>query len=116
MADKSKTNYSALTERLTGSEPLTASDVRTGNEAAAAGHELLLREYKSDASIAQAMRSGRPRVGSSKQGESPTVRARIDETDYLAFKELETELGKKQSELVRDAVHLLLQYHHKVAS
>lgn len=36
------------------------------------------------------------------------MRARIPEADFAAFKLLEERTGKKQSELVRDAVQLLL--------
>lgn len=53
-------------------------------------------------------RSGRSRLGEEPRGASPTVRARIPEADFAAFKLLEERTGKKQSELVRDAVQLLL--------
>ena len=116
MNEKRKADYDALDERLAGPGQLRVGEVRTGGDAAAAGRDFLLQEYGSDKAIADAVRTGRPRVGEPKRGESPTVRARIADADYMAFKELETELGRKQSELVREAVHLLLQHHNKLAS
>jgi hypothetical protein len=41
--------------------------------------DFLLEEYGSEKAIADAVHSGRPRVGEPKRGESPTVRARIAE-------------------------------------
>ncbi|HRY10689.1 MAG TPA: ribbon-helix-helix domain-containing protein [Candidatus Nanopelagicales bacterium] len=43
-----------------------------------------------------------------------TVRARISENDYAAFKQLEQATGRSQSDLVREAVHQLLARHHLV--
>jgi hypothetical protein len=109
MAD---TNYDELAARLTDpATPLPApSKVLTGDAAAAEGRAFLLREYGSEEALQRALRPGRPRVGAP-SGESPTVRGRISDEDFAAFKLLEERTGKKQSELVREAVHLLLVEH-----
>ena len=106
-------DYDKLADRLTDpastlSHPV---EVATGEAAAAGGHALLLREYGSEEAIALALRPGRPRLGASPRGYSPTVRGRISDADYEAFKRLEERTGKRQSELVREAVHLLLAEH-----
>ena len=49
------------------------------------------------------------------KGASPTVRGRLAEADFVAFRRLEQATGKKQSELVREAVQLLLA-EHKISS
>ena len=109
MAD---TDYEELAARLT--DPATPlpepGAVLTGAAAAAEGHAFLLREYGSEKALQRALRPGRPRVGSP-SGESPTVRGRISDADFAAFKQLEKQTGKKQSELVREAVQLLLSEH-----
>lgn len=109
MAD---TNYDELAARLT--DPATRlaepSAVLTGDAAAAAGRAFLLDEYGSEEALQRALRPGRRRVGAP-SGESPTVRARISDEDFAAFKLLEKRTGKKQSELVREAVQLLLAEH-----
>jgi hypothetical protein len=106
-------DYDELAARLT--DPATPlprpTEVATGDEAAARGRAFLLREYGSEEAIALAMRPGRPRLGTSPRGYSPTVRGRISDADYEAFKQLEERTGKGQSELVREAVHLLLAEH-----
>jgi hypothetical protein len=109
MAD---TNYDELAARLTDpATPLPAPRaVLTGDAAAADGRAFLLREYGSEEALQRALRPGRRRVGAP-SGESPTVRARISDEDFAAFKLLEERTGKKQSELVREAVHLLLAEH-----
>lgn len=58
---------------------------------------------------------GRPRLGAAKAGPSPTVRARISDSDYAAFKRLEEITGRSQSELVREAVHRMLMEHNLVS-
>lgn len=109
MAD---TDYNELAARLT--DPATPlpqpGAVLTGAAAAAEGRAFLLREYGSEEALQRALRPGRPRVGSP-GGESPTVRGRISDADFAAFKQLEKQTGKKQSELVREAVQLLLSEH-----
>ncbi len=109
MAD---TNYDELAARIT--DPATPlpepGTVFTGATAAAEGRAFLLREYGSEEALQRALRPGRPRVGSP-SGESPTVRGRISDADFAAFKQLEEQTGKKQSELVREAVQLLLAEH-----
>ncbi|WP_427004437.1 hypothetical protein [Pseudarthrobacter sp. H2] len=116
MTDQRKTDYDSLADRLTGDSPLGVAAVQFGSDAAASGRAFLLREYGGDAAIRQAIRRGRPRVGDSTPGESATVRGRIADVEYRAFMELVTELGKPQSELIREAVHLLLEHHKKLAS
>lgn len=117
MSTNEQIDYDALEARLTDPEhPLqSAGQVKTGADAAAEGHAFLLREYGSDAAIAAAMHPGRPRVGDTKRGASPTVRGRISDADYAAFKQLEDATGRTQSELVREAVHDILTAHKLVS-
>lgn len=116
MSTNEQIDYDVLEARLTDSNyPLTsAGQVKTGADAAAEGHAFLLREYGSDAAIADAMHPGRPRIGDAKRGASPTVRGRISDADYAAFKQLEEATGRSQSELVREAVHHMLTEHKLV--
>lgn len=116
MAENEAIDYDELAARLTDPAiPLPPpTDVATGAEAAARGHAFLLSEYGSEEALQRALRPGRPRVGSP-SGESPTVRGRISDADFAAFKLLEERTGKKQSELVREAVHLLLVEHKMTA-
>lgn len=112
MTKKKDAEFEALAARLT--DPLTElptpANVSTGEEAAAGGFEFLVSEYGSREALDVALRSaGRPRLGERPRGVSPTVRGRISEADFEAFKQLEMQTGKKQSELVREAVHLLLE-------
>ena len=102
--------FDDLADRLTDAEYELPRDgfVARGAEAAAHGHQLMAREFVGEAGLALALRAGRPRTGELPRGESPTVRGRISEADFEAFKRLEVQSGKKQSELVREAVHLLL--------
>jgi hypothetical protein len=108
-------DYDALAAQLT--DPSTRLQpprrAATGRDAARAGQEFLLREYGSQGAIDQVLR-GRPKVGQAK-GASPTVRARISESDYAAFKQLEQDSGLSQSDLVREAVHRLLTDHKLVS-
>ncbi|MGL5930818.1 MAG: ribbon-helix-helix protein, CopG family [Dermatophilaceae bacterium] len=102
-------DYDALATQLTESNSTTRppSQVQTGTAAAAEGEAFLLREYGSDEAVTHMLR-GRPKIGQPKRGASPTVRGRISEADYEAFKRLEATTGLTQSELVREAVHQLL--------
>ena len=107
-------DFAALAERLTDpSTPMPkVSEVSTGEAAAAHGRALMLREYGSAAALdAVLRRAGRTRLGAHPKGASPTVRGRLPEADFAAFKQLEEQTGKKQSELVREAVQLLLAEH-----
>lgn len=110
--------YEALAAQLTdtGYELPKPVNVLTGEAAAAAGHALMLSEYESQEALDAALRSaGRPRLGTKPKGASPTVRGRIPQAERAAFDRLIQETGKKESELVREAVHLLLEQ-HKIAS
>lgn len=110
-------DYDALAARLTDpAVPLgPPPEVQTGAEAAAEGRAFMLREYGSAEAIERALRGpGRPRVGAP-AGASPTVRGRISDADFVAFKKLEAASGCTQSELVREAVHQLL-IRHKLVS
>lgn len=112
-------DYEALAQRLTDPETEVRGTGKAlhGAEAAEAGRSFLLREFGSEEALQEALKPGRPKVGQKKTaGASPTVRGRIPESEFAAFKALEAETGKGQSELVREAVHLLLQRHHKLAS
>lgn len=107
-------DFAALADRLTDpSTPMPrASEVSTGAAAAADGRELMLREYGNEEALdAVLRRAGRRRLGEHLKGASPTVRGRLPEADFAAFKRLEERTGKKQSELVREAVQLLLAEH-----
>lgn len=96
--------------------PLLASTQGAiGAAAAAQGRALLTEEYGSDEALDTVLRqAGRPRVGQTPRGASPTVRGRISDADYAAFKQLEDATGRSQSELVREAVHNLLTEHKLV--
>jgi hypothetical protein len=114
----SEKDYEALAARLTDPEVELPKpqNVLTGEAAAAYGREFMLREYGSQEALDAALRSaGRPRLGTKPKGASPSVRGRVAEADRAAFDELMRQTGKKESELVREAVHLLLEQ-HKLAS
>ena len=114
MADTKDIDYDELAARLTDpSIPLPSpTDVATGAEAAARGRALMLREFGSEEALDRVLRrAGRTRLGEHPKGASPTVRGRLPEADFAAFKRLEEQTGKKQSELVREAVQLLLAEH-----
>lgn len=119
MSTENEIDYDALAARLTDpDQPVhSAGQVETNDAAAFTGHAWLLREYGSDEAIAAAMSvsRGRSRVGAPKAGPSPTVRARISDDDYAAFKKLEEATGRGQSELVREAVHRMLVDHKLVS-
>ena len=119
MAEKKDAEFEALAARLTDPQTVLPkpTNVATGDEAAAAGREFMLAEYGSQPALDEALRSaGRPRVGEKAKGASPTVRGRVAEADRAAFDQLIAQTGKKESELVREAVHLLLERHHLLAS
>lgn len=119
MADSKDAAFEALAERLTDPNTTLPSpqNVTTGNAAAAAGREFMLAEYGSQSALDAALRTaGRPKLGTTAKGASPTVRGRVAEADRAAFDRLIQITGKKESELVREAVHLLLQHHHLIAS
>jgi hypothetical protein len=104
-------DFSALAERLTDPSTTlpTASEISTGAAAAARGRALMEREYGSGEALdAVLRRAGRIRLGEQPKGASPTVRGRLPEADFAAFKLLEQRTGKRQSELVRESVHRLL--------
>ena len=103
--------WAAHAERITDpSRPMpTGSHIATGAKAAAEGRAILVREFGSeDALDAFMRRAGRARRGETPKGASPTVRGRLPEADFAAFKRLEHSTGRSQSELLREAVRLLL--------
>ncbi|MCY0905455.1 hypothetical protein [Arthrobacter sp. H14-L1] len=107
-------DYDALAARLTESDAEIRGVEKAlhGRDATEAGRTFLLREYGTEEALNAALRPGRPKVGQKHaRGESPTVRGRIPEADFAAFKQLEEQTGKGQSELVREAVLLLLSQH-----
>ena len=111
MADQ---DFAELADRLTDpSTPMPkGSRVVSGAEAATHGRALMLREYGSEAALDAVLRKvGRTRLGEQPKGASPTVRGRLPEADFAAFKRLEERTGKNQSELVREAIQLLLAEH-----
>lgn len=114
----SEHDYEAKSDRYADQSAPTqgAGPALTGVAAAAAGREFLVGEYGSEAAVQAEIRRGRPRLGAPRRGASPSVRGRLTDGDYAAFKELENETGLTQSDLVREGVHLLLQAHQKVAS
>ena len=114
MADTTDADFDALATRLTdATAPVpAAAEVSTGDDAAAFGRALMLQEYGSKSVLEATMkRPGRRQLGQSPAGASPTVRGRIPDADFAAFKQLEHTTGKGQSELVREAVHNLLVQH-----
>ncbi len=114
----SEREYERLSDRYadqTAATPKPIGPALTGAAAAAAGRGFLVREYGSIDAVEAEIRRGRRRVGDPRKGESPVVRARISDHDFEAFKQLEEETGKKQAELVREAVHLLLIQHKKAS-
>lgn len=105
-----KIDYDALAARLTDasvSAPEPA-DAVVGESAAARGRELLLREYGTESGIEDAMRRGRPSVGSAKSGASPVVRGAIPVVEYEALRSLMETSGMREAQLVRRAIHELL--------
>jgi hypothetical protein len=104
-------DFAALAERLT--DPSTnvpkSSEISTGAAAAAHGRALMVGEYGSNEALDTVLRrAGRTRLGEQSKGASPTVRGRLSEADFAAFKLLEQRTGKRQSELVRESIHRLL--------
>ncbi len=115
--DSPRIDYAALEAHLTDPAATVASagQVATGEDAAAAGLDFLLREYGSVEAIQrEIVRPGRPRIGE-RAGASPTVRGRIAPAEYAALKALEQRTGRTQSDLVREAIHHLL-VNHKLVS
>lgn len=115
---RTEAGYDALAARLTDpNTPLPAStNVRTGDAAAVEGRAFLLPEYGSDAAIQAAIRGpGRPKVGDAHRGPSPVVRGAISEGDFTALEEHLAATGKKQSVIVREAVHAYLVDHKLVS-
>ena len=113
MADEDA-RFDALASRLPDPAEVLSSPaaVATGDKAAAGGRALMVNEYGSDEAVdAILRRAGRPRVGERPKGVSPTVRGRIPEAEHVAFEQLMQQTGKKESELVREAVRLLLEQH-----
>ena len=113
MADEDA-RVDALASRLTGPAEVLSSpaDVATGEKAAAGGRALMVSGYGSDEAVDTVLRrAGRPRVGERPKGVLPTVRGRIPEAEHVAFEQLMQQTGKKESELVREAVRLLLEQH-----
>lgn len=51
---------------------------------------------------------GRPKIGSEKQGASPTLAARIDDESFAAFQKVQAATGTSSSNLLREAIELLL--------
>lgn len=119
MAEKKDAEFEALAARLTDPQTVLPKPqgVMSGAAAAAAGREFLLAEYGSQEALDEELRqAGRPKLGQAPKGASPTVRGRVAEADRAAFDQLIALTGKKESELVREAVHLLLERHHLIAS
>jgi len=119
MAKKKDAEFEALAARLTDPQTVLPkpANVASGDEAAAAGREFMLAEYGSQEALDEQLRqAGRPKLGHTPKGASPTVRGRVAEADRAAFDQLIAQTGKKESELVREAVQLLLERHHLLAS
>jgi len=114
MAEEHDAEFEALAARLIdpATELPVPTHVTSGDAAAVSGRGFLLSEYGSREALDAALRpAGRPRLGATPKGASPTVRGRIAEADRAAFDQLIRQSGKKESELVREAVHLLLEQH-----
>jgi hypothetical protein len=80
-----------------------------GEEAAAAGREMMLREYGSEEALERALRPGRPGLSEPGNGPSPTVRARISRHDFDELARLRARTGRTEADLLREGVHLLLE-------
>lgn len=118
MSEVTDEQLAALADKLTNPDYSLPASTQgaTGAAAAAQGRALLLQEYGSAEALDTVLRqAGRPRVGQGPRGASPTVRGRISDADYAAFKQLEDATGRSQSELVREAVHNLLTEHKLVS-
>lgn len=118
MAEKTDPDYDALAARLTdpAHELPTPTGVLVGDAASAAGRKLLIQQYGSAEALSTELRSaGRPRLGEKPRGASPSVRGRIPAADRERFDDLIRVTGKKESELVREAVHLLLERHDRAS-
>lgn len=109
----SERDFEAAAERYADqSEPVEPiREALTGDRAAAAGRELLVEGYGSLEMVEEEIRRGRRRIGDTRRGASPVVRARISDQDFAAFKRLEELTGRSQADLVREGVHLLLEQH-----
>jgi|GEM_PF-696152 len=110
--------FAALADRLTDPKTgmPTPAQVATGADASARGYGMLLQEFGSHDALAAELRSaGRPRTGATPRGRSPIVRGTIAEAEHARFERLKQETGKNESELVREAVHLLLEQHRLVS-
>lgn len=103
-------DYEALAARLTDDAVPSAEPAQAlvGDDAAARGRELLLREYGSESALEDVMRRGRPTVGSTKRGASPVVRGAIPVVEYEALRSLMQSSGLREAQLVRRAIHELL--------
>ena len=114
----SERDYEAASDRYAdeSARALPIGPATTGKAASAAGRDFLVKEYGSIEAVEREIRQGRRKVGDPRRGDSPVVRGRIPEADRAAFDLLIAQTGKKESELVREAVHLLLQRHDLVAS
>lgn len=118
MAEIDEDAFEALAKRLTEADSVSSppAQVATGAAASARGYELLLREYDSPQTLEAELRSaGRPRIGAIPKGRSPIVRGTIAAAEHARFEQLKQETGKNESELVREAVHLLLEQHRLVS-
>lgn len=118
MAEKTDAELESLAARLAGSATALPkpTDIATGEAAAERGRALMLREYGSQEALDEVLRTaGRPRLGAAPKGKSPVVRGSIAEADRVRLDLLIRQTGKKESELIREAVRLLLEQ-HKIAS
>ena len=110
--------FAVLAERVSRDDAPEGrrSDAAHGSAARDRGRDLMLGEFGGDAKLDTMLRrAGRRRLGEQAKGGSPSVRGRLPEAEFAAFKLLEERTGKNQSELVREAVHLLLE-HHKLSA
>lgn len=109
--------YDELAARFTDpSIPVrSAGKVKTGAAAAAAGREFMLKEFGSEEAFNAFLKAGRPSVGSEKNGASPVVRGALDPETYADFQTLRKATGRTQAELVREAVHLLIDTHREAS-
>jgi len=118
MVNATDAQFETLANRIAdpSTELPTPVEVASGGVAAERGHALMVREYGSEESLDAVLRTaGRPKVGSVSKGKSPVVRGSIAETDHARFELLMQRTGKKESELVREAVHLLLERNHSAS-
>jgi hypothetical protein len=83
-----------------------------GAEAAAAGQELLIKEFGSAEAVENFIKRGRPKLGQTEAlGPSREIRGRVTDSQYLALQALMQKQHRTMSELIRDMADSYLSSH-----